>query len=53
MGATSDESQSTSQAFDGEMFKVVADVVVAEAGITPMLHRMFVAPSSRTGCCAA
>ena len=44
MGATSDESQSTSQAFDAERFKVVADALVEEAGITPMLHRTFVAP---------
>jgi len=44
MGATSDESQSISQAFDAERFKVVADVLVEEAGITPMLHRTFVAP---------
>jgi ribulose 1,5-bisphosphate synthetase/thiazole synthase len=43
-GATSDESQSTSQAFDAERFKVVADALVEEAGITPMLHRTFVAP---------
>lgn len=49
MGATSDESQSMSQAFDGEMFKVVADTVVEEAGITPMLHRMFVAPIVENG----
>jgi len=43
-GATSDESQSTSQAFDGERFKVIADALVEEAGVTPMLHRTFVAP---------
>jgi hypothetical protein len=43
-GATSDEPQSTSQAFDAERFKVVADALVEEAGITPMLHRTFVAP---------
>ncbi len=43
-GATSDESQSTSQAFDAERFKVVADRLVEENGITPMLHRTFVAP---------
>jgi ribulose 1,5-bisphosphate synthetase/thiazole synthase len=43
-GATSDESQSTSQAFDAERFKVVADKLVEENGITPMLHRTFVAP---------
>jgi flavin-dependent dehydrogenase len=43
-GATSDESQSTSQAFDAERFKVIADALVEEAGIHPMLHRTFVAP---------
>jgi ribulose 1,5-bisphosphate synthetase/thiazole synthase len=43
-GATSDESQSISQAFDAERFKVVADALVEEAGIHPMLHRTFVAP---------
>ena len=49
MGATSDEPQSISQAFDAERFKYVADVVVAEAGITPMLHRPFVAPIVEDG----
>ena len=49
MGATSDEPQSVSQAFDAEMFKVVADVVVAEAGIHPMLHRQVVAPIVEQG----
>ena len=29
---------------DGEAFKYVADVLVEEAGIRPMLHRTFVAP---------
>ena len=43
-GATSDESQSTSQAFDAERFKVVADMLVEENGVHPMLHRTFVAP---------
>jgi ribulose 1,5-bisphosphate synthetase/thiazole synthase len=44
MGATSDEPQSVSQALDAEMFKYVADVVVEEAGIEPMLHRLCVSP---------
>jgi|TARA_B110000908_G_C10262865_1_gene460692 ribulose 1,5-bisphosphate synthetase/thiazole synthase len=44
MGATTPEPQSQSDAIDGEMFKHVADTLVNEAGITPMLHRMFVAP---------
>lgn len=44
MGATTPEPQSMSDAIDGEMFKHVADVLVQEANIVPMLHRMFVAP---------
>jgi hypothetical protein len=44
MGATTPEPQSDSDAIDGERFKHVADVLVQEAGVTPMLHRMFVAP---------
>ena len=34
------EPQSLSHALDAEMFEHVADVLVREAGITPMLHRM-------------
>jgi FAD dependent oxidoreductase len=48
-GATSDESQSTSQALDAERFKVVADTLIEEAGIHPMLHRAFVAPILEDG----
>jgi len=44
MGAAVPESQSLSYELDSEGFKVVADQLVEEAGITPMLHRMFVAP---------
>ncbi len=44
MGAAVPESQSLSYEIDAEGFKVVADVLVAEAGIHPMLHRSFVAP---------
>ncbi len=44
MGAAMPEPQSISHALDAEMFKWVADVLVEEAGITPMLHRTFVAP---------
>ena len=44
MGAATPEPQSDSHALDGEVFKHVADTLVAEAGITPMLHRLFVAP---------
>lgn len=44
MGAAMPEPQSLSHALDAEMFKHVADVLVREAGITPMLHRLGVAP---------
>lgn len=44
MGAAHPESQSLSMGIDGERFKYVADILVAEAGVTPMLHRLAVAP---------
>ncbi|CAB4828432.1 unannotated protein [freshwater metagenome] len=44
MGAAVPESQSQSYELDAEGFKVVADVLVAEAGVEGMLHRSFVAP---------
>src|ERR1700685_2703539 len=44
MGAAMPEPQSLSHALDAEMFKWVADVMVQEAGITPLLHRLCVAP---------
>jgi hypothetical protein len=44
MGAAVPESQSMSYEIDAEGFKVVADVMVVESGIHPMLHRTFVAP---------
>lgn len=44
MGAAVPESQSLSYEIDSEGFKVVADVLVTEAGIRPMLHRLVVAP---------
>jgi len=44
MGAALPEPQSLSHALDAEMFKYVADVLVAEAGVTPLLHRLCVAP---------
>ena len=44
MGAAVPERQSLSFELDAEGFKVVADVLVQEAGIHPMLHRTFVAP---------
>ena len=48
MGAANPESQSLSMGIDGERFKYVADVLVEEAGITPMLHRLAV-PADRRG----
>src|SRR6186713_2454583 len=44
MGAAMPEPQSISHALDAEMFKWVADVLVQESGVQPMLHRQFVAP---------
>lgn len=44
MGAAVPESQSLSHELDAEGFKVVADAMVEEAGIRPMLHRCFAAP---------
>ena len=44
MGAAVPEPQSVSYALDAEMFKYVADVLVGEAGIQPLLHRLCVAP---------
>ncbi len=44
MGAAVPESQSISYELDSEGFKLVADRLVEEAGIHPMLHRQFVAP---------
>ncbi len=44
MGAAMPEPQSLSHALDAEMFKWVADELVSEAHITPLLHRLCVAP---------
>jgi ribulose 1,5-bisphosphate synthetase/thiazole synthase len=49
MGAAMPEPQSLSHALDAEMFKWVADVLVQEAGVTPLLHRMGVAPIMENG----
>ena len=38
MGATSPEVQSKSEAINADMFKYVADLLVAEAGVRPLLH---------------
>jgi len=44
MGAAVPESQSLSYELDSEGFKLVADRLIEEAGVIPMLHRLFVAP---------
>jgi FAD dependent oxidoreductase len=44
MGAARPEPQSTSHSLDAEVFKYVADTLVREAGVRPMLHRLVVAP---------
>jgi ribulose 1,5-bisphosphate synthetase/thiazole synthase len=49
MGAALPEPQSLSHALDAEMFKYVADVLVTEAGVQPMLHRLCVAPIMENG----
>jgi ribulose 1,5-bisphosphate synthetase/thiazole synthase len=49
MGAAMPEPQSLSHALDAEMFKWVADVLVEEAGIKPLLHRLGVAPITQNG----
>src|SRR6204780_1689238 len=49
MGAASPEPQSLRHALDAEMFKWVADVLVQEAGVTPLLHRLCVAPVMEEG----
>jgi ribulose 1,5-bisphosphate synthetase/thiazole synthase len=38
MGGTRQEPQSDSRALDAEMFKIVADTLVQEAGVVPLLH---------------
>jgi ribulose 1,5-bisphosphate synthetase/thiazole synthase len=49
MGAAMPEPQSLSHALDAEMFKWVADTLVEEAGVTPLLHRLGVAPLTHAG----
>jgi len=38
MGATSPEPQSKSEAINADMFKYVADVLVEESGVRPLMH---------------
>ena len=40
MGATNPEPQSKSEAINADMFKYVADKLVEEAGVRPLLHAM-------------
>jgi hypothetical protein len=49
MGAAMPEPQSLSHALDAEMFKWVADVLVEEAGVKPLLHRLGVGPIMENG----
>ena len=49
MGGTQPESQSLSEALDPEMFKVVADELVREAGVEPLLHCLAVEPFVEAG----
>lgn len=44
LGGTYPESQSQSEALDAEMFKYVADQIVQEAGVRPLLHCTVVTP---------
>ena len=44
LGAAVPESQSQSYEIDAEGFKVVADLLVEESGVHPMLHRLVVGP---------
>jgi FAD dependent oxidoreductase len=44
MGAAVPDRQSLSHEIDSEGFKLVADRLVEEAAVHPMLHRLFVAP---------
>ena len=44
IGGTQPESQSRSEALDPELFKVVADALLREAGVEPLLHCLAVEP---------
>ena len=48
MGGSRKEPQSLSQALDTDMFKYVADTMVQEAGIVPILHCYGVRPVMKT-----
>jgi hypothetical protein len=42
MGATNPEPQSKSEAINADMFKYVADKLVQESGVTPLLHAVVI-----------
>jgi hypothetical protein len=49
MGGTLPESQSQSEALDPELFKCVADELVEEAGVEPLLHCLATGPLVEEG----
>ena len=49
MGGTEPDSQSQSRALDAELFKVVADELVEEAGVRPLLHCLVTEPIVEDG----
>lgn len=49
MGASHPESQSDSQALDTELFKVVADHLITESGVRPLLHCLGAQPVLENG----
>ena len=49
MGGTAPDVQSDSQALDSELFKVVADRLVQEAGVEPLLHCLVTEPVVEDG----
>ncbi len=49
MGASQPDPQSCSETLDAELFKHVADVLVRESGVEPLLHCLAVAPLVEDG----
>jgi ribulose 1,5-bisphosphate synthetase/thiazole synthase len=49
IGGTAPDVQSDSQALDSELFKVVADQLVQEAGVEPLLHCLVTEPVVESG----
>ena len=52
LGGTQPEPQSQSEALDPELFKCVADELVREAGVQPLLHCLAVEPILEGGAVA-